>query len=211
MRVAIRVHVNAAMTLDGAVGGPGRTRLRISNDLDKRRVHALRAQMGAILVGVGTVVADDPKLTVQWDLVGTTGTSPLRVILDPNLRAPAASRVFDDQAPTVSFCASETPPVAGRAVERVPLVTGGLDLAAVLDRLDERGVRRVLVEGGPRTLARFFAEDRVDEFTLFVSSRALGDPSAPRLLERPADVGRGMRIEDATTLGDGLLVTWRRR
>lgn len=207
----VHVHVNCAMTLDGAVGGPGRTPLKISDAVDVRRVHELRAAVDAVLVGVGTVVADDPKLTVKWDLLGRTGTNPLRVVLDRRLRAPTASVVFDGAAPTVSFAAPDAIAPDARTVERVPMRGDALDLRAILARLEGRGVRRLLVEGGPLTLARFFREDLVDVFTLYIAPRAVGDASAPRLVEKGHEFRPQLRITKAQPQGEGILVTWERR
>lgn len=204
------VHVNCAATLDGYVGGPGRTPLRISNDLDLRRVHGLRAACQAILVGVGTVLADDPKLTVKWELVGRTEAQPLRVVLDPDLRTPAHARVRDATAPTVFFTRPEAPAAPGVDVERLPAPQGSLDLGAVLDRLGQRGVRRLLVEGGPRTLRGFIEGGHVDTFTLFVAPRILGDSSGARLFDAPLDLSKAFRLASVEMLGDGLLLEWRR-
>lgn len=194
------------------MGGPGRTQLRISNDEDLRRVHAMRASVDAILVGVGTVVADDPKLTVKWDLAGRApGPPPARVILDPSLRAPLSAQVFSSAAPTWIFTGPETEGVAGLAVERVPLGPLGLDLKQVLARLEGRGVRRLMVEGGPRTLAHFFRGRLVDQATLFVAPKVLGSTDVPRFLEEPFDLNDSMTLVDAHQLGNGILVSFARR
>ena len=206
------VQVNCAITLDGCLGAPGPAPLAISNEEDRRRVHQLRASVDAILVGVGTVVADDPKLTVKWDLTGSKGVNPLRVVLDPNLRAPAAALVFTEEARTLTFCGPGARNVPSRSVERVGIDThGGLDLEEVLRRLAARGVRRLMVEGGARTLTRFFAQDQVDRATLFISPRILGAPDAPRLVAEPRDLRSTLRIASAAPLGDGVLVTMERR
>jgi len=198
------------MTLDGCVGGPGRTPLKISNPEDMRRVHELRAASDAILVGVGTVVADDPKLTVKWELLGRTGKQPLRVVLDPQLRTPETALVRDGRAPTVFLARPDAPARGGWDVERIPIGSRGLDVGAALERLGARGVRRLLLEGGPLTIRSFIQGGFVDEWTLFVASRVLGEPSAPRLFDDPFDLGAQLRLAEVRRLGDGALLAWRR-
>lgn len=205
------VHVNFAMTLDACIGGPGRTPLRISNEEDLRRVHRLRSESDAILVGVGTVLADDPKLTVKWELAGRTGRPPLRVVLDGRLRTPRTAQVVSSEAPTLLFTAPDAPDRNGWALERVPATKGRLHLPDVLDRLGERGIRRLLVEGGAQVLTSFFTQDLVDAATLFIAPRTLGAPDAPRFAEAPLDLNRRLKLSGVEVLGDGLLVSWNRR
>jgi riboflavin-specific deaminase-like protein len=199
------------MTLDGYVGGANRTPMRISNDLDILRVHELRAASDAVLVGVGTVIADDPKLTVKWELLGRAGPQPLRVVMDPDLRTPEGALVRDARAPTLFLARTGVPARPGWSVEHVPAPNGSLDVGAALDRLGARRVKRLLVEGGPRTLRRFFEGGHVDEFTLFVAPLVLAEPTAARLFESPMDLSAGMRLASAEMLRTGLVLTWRRR
>ena len=93
------VIVNAAMSADGKIALPSREGVRISNDEDLKRVHELRAACDAILVGVGTVLMDDPKLTVKKE--HAKGPNPLRVILDSDGSSPVNAAVFDGAAPTL--------------------------------------------------------------------------------------------------------------
>src|SRR3970282_1335239 len=93
------VTVNAAMSVDGKIALQDRTGVRISNDEDLRRVHELRASCDAVLVGVGTVLMDDPKLTVKGE--HAKGRKPLRVVLDSNGSSPESSAIFDGSAPTL--------------------------------------------------------------------------------------------------------------
>lgn len=205
------VHLNCAVTFDGCLGGPGRTPLRISNEADLRRVHALRAGVDAILVGVGTVLSDDPKLTVKWGLAARTGRDPLRVVLDPRVRTPPGAHVLSPDAPTLILAAPEAPDRPGWPMDRVDAGPRGLDLGRALERLDARGVRRLLVEGGARVLTSFLREDRADAATIFVSPRVLGAPDAPRLVEGPFDLSTHLRLVGAEPLGDGVVWTWTRR
>jgi diaminohydroxyphosphoribosylaminopyrimidine deaminase/5-amino-6-(5-phosphoribosylamino)uracil reductase len=145
-----------AATLDGRSAAADGTSRWITGEAARAEVHALRAQVDAVLVGIGTVLADDPQLTVRPD----PGRQPLRVVLDTRGRAPRDARVFDDAAPTWH-------------------VTGGMPLPDVLTELAERGVVHVLLEGGPTLAAAFLRADLVDEVRAYVAPALLGaGPSA---------------------------------
>lgn len=209
----MRVHLNCACTLDGCIGAAGRAPLRISNSADGARVHKLRSECDAILVGIGTVLADDPKLTVKWDLVGGRGREPLRVILDSRLRTPSTALVRNGTSPTLFLCAPDAPPPPrGLDVETVPRTKDQLlDLTRALKVLEGRGVRTLLVEGGERVLTSFLHQELVDVATVFVAPRLLAVPDAPRLVLGPWDLGQNLRLTSAERLGDGILATFLRR
>lgn len=209
--MAAHVRANFALTLDGSLGGPGRTRLRISNREDKARVHRLRSTVDAIVVGVGTVIADDPKLTVKWRLAGKRPRrNPLRVVLDPRLRTPRRARVASAASPTLFFAGPHAKARPDWTIERVNLGRGGLDLDDVLRRVEAYGGKRILVEGGPKTLTRFFAKDHVDEATVFVSPKRVSDESAPRLVEGLLEMRRHLKLAKAEPMGDGVLLRYQR-
>ena len=92
------VHVNCAMSADGKIAGPERKQIRISSDEDIQRVKGLRLQYDSILVGVGTILSDDPHLTVKGR---SYNENPIRIVIDPNGRTPDGSMVLDDRAPTI--------------------------------------------------------------------------------------------------------------
>ncbi|WP_420123469.1 bifunctional diaminohydroxyphosphoribosylaminopyrimidine deaminase/5-amino-6-(5-phosphoribosylamino)uracil reductase RibD, partial [Nakamurella sp.] len=149
------------MTLDGRVAAPDATSRWITSPPSRADVHALRARIDTILVGVGTVLADDPQLTVRDADGRPVGRQPLRVVLDSAGRTPAAARVRDEAAPT--WIATAESPGAG--------ADGRVDPAAVLAELWRRGRRHVLLEGGPRVAAAFLDAGLVDEV---VALRAAG-------------------------------------
>jgi len=101
-----RVIVNAAMSIDGKIALSDGTGVRLSNEEDLRRVHRLRASVDAILVGVGTVLKDDPKLTVKSEYA--KGRNPLRVVLDSDGKIPESAHVLDGSAPTLIVTSEES-------------------------------------------------------------------------------------------------------
>jgi diaminohydroxyphosphoribosylaminopyrimidine deaminase/5-amino-6-(5-phosphoribosylamino)uracil reductase len=179
-----RPHVllKLAVSSDGKAGLPGRKPAAITGEAARARVHQMRAENDAILVGIGTVLSDDPHLTCR--LPGMIERSPVRVVLDAKLRIPLATSIVGTarDTPTWVFTTSSSSPVAhdilkakGVEVVRVGGNGGRLDLAAVLQALGARGITRLMVEGGPTVAAAFLAADLVDEVALFRSPNPLGE------------------------------------
>jgi len=179
-----RPHVilKLAVSADDKIGAAGRKPVAITGETSRTRVHLLRAQCDAILVGIGTVLADDPELTCR--LPGMETRSPVRVVLDRALRIPSDSRLVHSARKTPLWVMAselaEAPAAAklgaaGAVVIRMPPKAGsGLDLHAVLHALAEKGITRLLVEGGSRVAASFVAADLVDEAWLFRAPQAIG-------------------------------------
>lgn len=172
------VILKTALSLDGRAYAAGGASKWITGPRARRLSHGLRAGADAILVGINTVLRDDPSLTCG------PAKNPLRVVLDTRLRTPRRSQVADDKARTLIFTAS---PRRHPRIEtvRVPRGGKGLSLAPVLRHLVDRGVRCLLVEGGPTVHASFLAAGAVDEARVFIAPKLISgskDPgSSPRL------------------------------
>ncbi|MBV8925268.1 MAG: bifunctional diaminohydroxyphosphoribosylaminopyrimidine deaminase/5-amino-6-(5-phosphoribosylamino)uracil reductase RibD [Bradyrhizobium sp.] len=179
-----RPHVilKLAVSADDKIGAAGSKPVAITGETARTRVHLLRAQSDAILVGIGTVLADDPLLTCR--LPGMAARSPVRVVLDRALRIPGNSRLVHSARETplwvVASELAEAPAAAklgaaGAQVFRVPPASAsGLDLWAVLNALSEKGITRLLVEGGSRVASSFVAADLVDEVWLLRGPESIG-------------------------------------
>lgn len=179
-----RPHVilKLAVSPDGKIGAAGGKPVAITGEAARDRVHLLRAQSDAILVGIGTVLADDPLLTCR--LPGMAARSPVRVVLDQSLRIPASSQLVQSARETPLWVvASELAEAAaamrlGAAGAQVIRMSrggsSGLDLPAVLHVLAEKGITRLMVEGGSRVAASFVAADLVDETWLFRGAEEVG-------------------------------------
>jgi len=173
-----RVTLTWAQGFDGSIASAPGTRTAISGPESLAMTHRLRAAHDAILVGVGTVLADDPSLTVRF----AEGAHPRPVVLDARLRAPPSARLFGpgDRSPIIVGAAGADP---GRraaleaAGARVLLLEPGPDgrppLPAVLEALFAEGVRRLMAEGGAAVLAAFVAEALADELVVTIAPRAL--------------------------------------
>ena len=200
------IHINCAMSADGKIAGSERKQVRISSQEDKDRVKSLRRTYDAILVGVGTIVSDDPHLTVKGR---TYEENQVRIVIDPKCRIPRDALVLDDRARTV---------IAGEDgnetdIDGSETVGCGspFDLNVMMERLSQMGIGSILVEGGGETIASFFRNGLVDRYTVFVGSKIIGGRDSPT----PAD-GNGwvmeegfpLRLVGAEILGDGVLLSY---
>lgn len=179
-----RPHVilKLAVSPDGKIGAAGGKPFAITGEAARDRVHLLRAHSDAILVGIGTVLADDPLLTCR--LPGMMARSPVRVVLDQSLRIPASSQLVRSARETplwvvgselAEAAAAMRLGAAGAQIIRMsPGGASGLDLPAVLHALAGKGISRLMVEGGSRVAASFVAADLVDEIWLFRGAEAVG-------------------------------------
>jgi diaminohydroxyphosphoribosylaminopyrimidine deaminase/5-amino-6-(5-phosphoribosylamino)uracil reductase len=197
-------------TLDGRVAAPDGTSRWISSQPAREDAHRLRAAHDAVLVGSGAARTDDPHLGLRH---GVAGTPPLRVVLDARASiVGSSSRVADDAAPTLVVIAPDAPsPDLPRriAIARVRVDDRGrFDLPALLDDLAARGVRNLLVEGGPTIAAAFLEAGLVDEVVAYVRAAVLG--AGRPLLDLPGvtTIGdlRALRLLDAVVVGDDVRI-----
>ncbi len=193
-------------SLDGRIATEAGRSQFISGTQGLAHLHRLRALVDAVVVGAGTVRADDPQLTVRH----CTGPSPVRVVIDPDGRLPAAARLFtDDGVPRLAIIRRDAATPAMRGVEavRLPDQEGVFAPADIVAALAARGLRRILIEGGALTLSRFVAAGCLDRLHVVVAPMILGDglPGLRLPLLDPVDSARRvpMRIHP---LGEEVLL-----
>jgi len=218
-----RPHVilKLAVSAYDKIAGAGRRPVAISGEAARTRVHLLRAQCDAILVGIGTVLADDPLLTCR--LPGMEKRSPVRVVLDTQLRISGSSRLVHSARTTPMWImASETAEAATAArlgaagaqvVSLPPCHRPGLDLAAVLHALSERNITRLMVEGGSRVASAFIAADLADEIWLFRGPNSIGEGGIAALDALPLDAiaqSPAYRVRASETLDQDTLTIYER-
>jgi diaminohydroxyphosphoribosylaminopyrimidine deaminase/5-amino-6-(5-phosphoribosylamino)uracil reductase len=189
-----------AATLDGRSAAEDGTSMWITSEAARTDVHALRATVDAIVVGVGTVLADDPRLTVRNLRDGTLAIrQPLRVVVDGAGRTPHDARVRDAAADTWIATTAEV----GAGPD------GRVDLPALLTALYRRGVRAVLLEGGPRLAGGFLAAGLVDRVVGYLAPRLLGAGPTALLDAGVHTIGEAIDLEivDVTQVGPDLRIT----
>ncbi|MFG2877146.1 bifunctional diaminohydroxyphosphoribosylaminopyrimidine deaminase/5-amino-6-(5-phosphoribosylamino)uracil reductase RibD [Streptomyces sp. NPDC048337] len=197
-----------AATLDGRIAAADGTSRWISSPESRADVHRLRAEADAIVVGSGTLRADDPHLAVR----GIEGADqPLRVVLDTHATILPTARVLDEAAPTLIAVAedADTRHLAGVELARLPHDKYGISVDALLAELDRRGVRSVLLEGGPTLAGAFVAAGAVDKVVGYLAPVLLG--AGPAAL---ADAGIGtltealrLRITETVRIGTDIRIT----
>lgn len=177
------VHAKWATTWDGRIAAPAGDSKWITSEASRARVHELRGKMDAIVVGIGTVLADDPQLTVRPPGART----PTRIVLDSTLRTPTGSALARSArvTPTLVACGSNYAPADRKALEALGVEVVSFDsppgeerAAALLDELGRRNMTNVFVEGGGRTLGAFFDACEVDEVHAFFAPKLIGSAFA---------------------------------
>ncbi|QLK26873.1 2,5-diamino-6-(ribosylamino)-4(3H)-pyrimidinone 5'-phosphate reductase [Natrinema zhouii] len=217
----MHVVVNAAASADGKLSSRRREQIAISGEADFERVDRLRAASDAVVVGVGTVLADDPHLTVKDEALRSQRcedgrpANPARVVVDSSGRTPTDAAILDDAA-TTYLCLSEEAPVDRRMAlaDHAELVTAGderVDLLRAFATLQEQGLERIMVEGGGELIFSLFEAGLVDELRLFVGSKIIGGRDAPTLADGEGFVADFPTLElaDVDRIDDGVLLTWR--
>jgi diaminohydroxyphosphoribosylaminopyrimidine deaminase / 5-amino-6-(5-phosphoribosylamino)uracil reductase len=208
-----------AMTLDGRIATMTGDSRWVSGSVARRRVHELRDEVDAIMVGVGTVLADDPQLTTRLDDHWRPVRHPLRVIVDSRGRTPITAQVVDPDLPGQTIIATVDPDprwrdaMLTRGVEVVtlrPADDGRVDFPALLRLLAARNITSLLAEGGSRLLGALAHERLIDRIWAFVAPKLIGGSAAPGPFGNPgiprmADA-QPWQVVSHAAIGDDLLV-----
>ncbi|WP_292492054.1 2,5-diamino-6-(ribosylamino)-4(3H)-pyrimidinone 5'-phosphate reductase [Methanoculleus sp. 10] len=217
------VFVNVAMSADGKISTRERRQVRISGSADFARVDRIKAESDAIMVGIGTVLADNPSLTVKSPELRAGRRAagkdehPIRVVVDSAGKTPPDADILHKGTGKriVAVSRRADPEQVAALGEHATVVVAGdetVDLAALLAELYRQGVRRLMVEGGGTLIWALFAQGLVDELQTFVGNIVIGGKDAPTPADgagflREVDFAR-LRIIEAERLDDGLLIRW---
>ncbi|WP_224449910.1 2,5-diamino-6-(ribosylamino)-4(3H)-pyrimidinone 5'-phosphate reductase [Haloprofundus salilacus] len=217
----MHVVVNAATSVDGKLSSRRREQVVISGEDDFDRVDRLRTDSDAVMVGVGTVLADDPHLTLDAERRRTArrkegrAENPARVVADSRARTPLDARILDDEADTY-LLVSESAPAdrldALRARSANVIVAGDerVDVSAAFEALEREGVARLMVEGGGELIFSLFEEALVDELSVYVGSKIIGGRDAPTLADGEGFVDEfpALALEEMERVDDGVLLRY---
>ena len=207
------VVVKFAQSVDGRIATVNGDAKWISGEAERRVSHGMRAASDVILVGVNTVILDDPQLTVRM----TPGASPVRVVLDSTLRIPPTARVLDSGAATTGSSRPIAPTPAGAIELRSAAsrssswpTAGGVDLAAAFAALRRSGIESVLVEGGAGVITSVLAAGLVDRLVVAIAPILIGagvEAVGPLGVTR---VGDGIELVNRSIhpVGDDVLLAW---
>ncbi|HOI40029.1 MAG TPA: 2,5-diamino-6-(ribosylamino)-4(3H)-pyrimidinone 5'-phosphate reductase [Methanobacterium sp.] len=211
-----KVTLSAAMTLDGKIATKTGSS-EISGPKDLLRVHKLRKGMDAIMVGINTVLADDPRLTVH-KMSSKPDDNPIRVVVDSKARTPLNYRIINSEAPTIIAVSTEAP--TGRiksleSVENVEVVICGnerVDLEFLMEKLSEKGIKTLMLEGGSTLNYSMFEAGMVSEVKLCIAPMIAGGNQAKTLVDGDGvdymkDAFR-LKFKKSYTLGEDLIVEY---
>ncbi|QAU12779.1 2,5-diamino-6-(ribosylamino)-4(3H)-pyrimidinone 5'-phosphate reductase [Halorubrum sp. BOL3-1] len=217
----MHVVVNAAQSVDGKLATRRREQLRISGPEDFDRVDRVRAAADAILVGVGTVLADDPHLTLDEEdrrverLRNGRPGDPARVVVDSTGRTSTDARILDDAATTYLLVSAtidreRREALADAGAEVIVAGEERVDVAAGLDALADRGVDRLMVEGGGEVIFSCFEAGVVDELHVYVGSVVIGGRDAPTLADGTGftEAFPDLTLGDVERLDDGVVLSY---
>jgi len=211
----LHVIVNCAMSADGKIALPTRKQMRISSEEDIKRMYNLRNECDAVLVGVKTILSDDPKLTVKEKYVKKL-SQPIRIILDSNCRTPTDALAVNQSAKTMIIAGKKCNKKFGSNVEIIQCKTdknGFIVLKKMLEILHKRGIKTLMVEGGSTVIWNFLKQKLVDDLYVYVSPMIIGGKNTPTLAGGDGIKGiedlLSLEIIDVTTMGAGILIHYK--
>lgn len=209
------ISLKYAMTLDGKIASSTRDSKWITGEEARTYAHLLRKQHDAILVGIGTVLEDDPELTTRM----VKGKNPIRIVLDSHLRVSLMSAVLNAAAKTIIVTSLEADAIKGEAIAaltnveliRLPLENGRIPLDLLLDQLAQRNITSILVEGGSEVHGAFKDAGLADRIYGFVAPKVVGgrDALTPIGGEGSATIDDGWQLEEVEyqVLGQDIFIT----
>lgn len=211
------VTAKSALTVDGWTGTSTGNSQWITDERSRQFVHRLRDRTDAVMVGVGTILADDPALNTR--LKHRKGRDPFRIVVDTNLRTPPGARILTIGSPSTALIAVgegvsvgrlEEVRRAGGSILSCPRRDGRVDLSALMDMLGSRAITSVMVEGGATLLGALIRERLIDKFYFFVAPKILGGDDGVPVAAGPGPerIDRCLRLKQIETrrLGDDILI-----
>lgn len=217
----MNVIVNAAISVDGKLSSRRRQQVTISGPDDFDRVDSIRAAADGVMVGIGTVLADDPQLTLddpqrqRQRRNNDRPANPARVVVDSRGRTPPDGRICDDAATTYILLSAAAPEERRHALRKAgaELIVAGddrVDLPTAFDQLAEAGVDRLMIEGGGELIFSTFEAGLVDELSVFVGSLLIGGREAPTLADGEGFINdfSQLSLNDVQQVDNGVVLSY---
>ena len=209
------VIINCAMSADGKIALPSGKQLRISCDKDIKRMYKLRDKCDAVLVGINTIISDDPKLTIKRKYVEQP-RNPIRIILDVHCKTPVDAHAVDDVAKTFVITAEKCNKKYGNNVEVIQFKAdqnGFIDLERLLDFLYDRGIRTLMVEGGSTVIWNFLKERLADDLYVYIAPIIVGGKYTPTIADgegiKNIDELISLKIVETSRIDPGILIHYK--
>ncbi len=218
------VVVNVAMSADGKLSTHERRQVTISGSEDFTRVDQLKAGCDAVMVGIGTVLADNPSLTVKSEenrksrLSRGTSLHPVRIVVDSHARTPPEAKILHKEEGKRIIAVAKRADgerVAELRKHATVIIAGDekVDLAMMMEELGRMGIQRIMVEGGGTLIAGLTAAGLVDEITTFIGNIIIGGKDAPTLSDGPGFTSESefprLTLLDARKMESGILLHWK--
>lgn len=210
--------INIAASADGKISDQKRKQVKISCEEDAQRVDRLRASSDAIMVGIGTVLSDDPRLTVKNEelrnerVAAGRPPNPIRVVVDSGCRVPQTSQVLKNDAQTIVAVSERAEKNKIEEISHMAevVVTGKerVNLSGLAARLFEFGIGKLMVEGGGVLNHGLLSEGLVDEIMIYYGNEIIGDGPSP-VDGRSFDPPIQLELKDIERVGEGVIVKWR--
>src|SRR4030042_2527699 len=201
------VIINCAMSLDGKIASPAGKQMKLSCEEDLKRMYNLRNDSDAVLIGIGTVLSDDPKLTVKEKYVRNP-KQPIRIVLDTYCRTPIDALVVNDAAKTLVVIGKDSNKKFLNNVELIKCKIdekGLIDLENLIQILKDKGIKKLMVEGGSTVIGSFLKSNLVDDMFVYVAPMIIGGINSPTLVKN-IDENINLKFVEIKKINTGILL-----
>ena len=199
------------MSADGKIASPSGKQIRISCDEDIKRMYELRNESDAVLVGINTVLSDDPKLTVK-DKYVKNPKHPIRIVLDTYCKTPTDALVVNNISKTLIITSEKCNKKYGENVEVILCDKdddGFINLEKLMAILENKGINKLMVEGGGTVIWNFLKSGLADDFYIYVGSIIIGGSNTPTISGKVDDKNIKLKLVKTKNVGDGILLHYR--
>jgi 2,5-diamino-6-(ribosylamino)-4(3H)-pyrimidinone 5'-phosphate reductase len=202
--------INCAMSLDGKIASKSGKQIKISCEEDIKRMYKLRHNSDAVLVGIGTVLSDDPKLTVKEKYVKNP-KHPVRIVLDTNCKTPTNALVVNNTTKTLIITDKKCNKKYQNNVELIKCKSDGkgfINLENLIEILKEKGIQKLMVEGGSTVIGSFLKSNLLDDMYVYVAPMIIGGTNTPSLVKN-INENINLRLVKIKKTGIGTLLHFR--